>query len=122
MTPLSTDFDANFARFVELIKETGKVWGLESDDGWAVSPSINNEEQDVMPFWDSEEDAKIHCVDEWSIYTPRAIDLDEFFDEWLSGMQDDGILVGINWNADFEGVEMEPLEMAQDLLDDEGYL
>ena len=34
---------------------------------------------------------------------------------WLTGMTEDGILVGPNWNDDLDGLEVEPDEVAQQL-------
>ena len=41
--------------------------------------------------------------------------LDEFIDDWLPGMDEDKLLVGVNWNAEFEGDETEPLDLLDEL-------
>jgi hypothetical protein len=43
-----------------------------------------------------------------------AIDLEEFLDDWLPGMHNDVLMVGVNWNADLEGQEMEPLDLLEE--------
>ena len=68
---LGEDQEANYDLFIARIQETGKVWGLQAKDGWAVCPSLEFENTDVFPFWSEEADAKIHCTEDWSIYTPR---------------------------------------------------
>ncbi len=115
MIKLTADLDANYQRFIENILESGQVWGLQSDEGWVVVDSTEFEDSEVMPFWSEEANAKAHCVGEWANFRPVAMDLDEFVEEWLAGMAEDGILVGPNWNDDLDGLEVEPDELSQQL-------
>jgi len=112
---LTADLQANYQRFIEDIQESGQVWGLQSEEGWVVVDSTEFEESEVMPFWSDEAYAKNHCVGEWEEFKPVAMDLEEFVEDWLAGMIEDGILVGPNWNDDLEGMEVEPEEIAERL-------
>ena len=116
---LGDDFDANFDLFVEEALATGCVWGLESEQGWAICPSVTNDELDVMPLWSQPEYAQVHVVGEWSQYQVVPISLEELLDEWLPGMHEDVSLVGPNWNADLEGDEVEPLDLLQEFTDED---
>lgn len=116
MLHLGADSQANHERFVTRVKESGVVWGLKSDEGWAVCPSSQYEDVSVLPFWSDEAYAKRLCKEEWADYIPTPIDLDSFIDNWLQGMNEDGALVGTNWNADLAGIEVEPVELAKQLL------
>ncbi len=118
MIKLTADLNANYQRFIESILESGQVWGLQSEEGWVVVDSTEFEESEVMPFWSDEAYAKNHCVGEWAEFRPVAMDLEEFVEDWLVGMAEDGILVGPNWNDDLEGLEVEPEEVAQQLSDE----
>jgi hypothetical protein len=40
--------------------------------------------------------------------------MEEFLDDWLPGMHSDVLLVGINWNLDLEGDEIEPLDLLEE--------
>ena len=111
---LSDDYDVNYQVFFHHAIATGCVWGLESEEGWATCPSVANEEITVMPLWSQPEYAKLHCVDEWACYEPIPISLEEFLEDWLPGMHDDVMMVGVNWNKDLEGHEVEPLDLAED--------
>jgi hypothetical protein len=113
MIKLTSDLEANYQRFIENILESGQVWGLQSDEGWVVVDSTEFEDSEVMPFWSEEVYAKAHCVGEWANFRPVAMDLDEFVEDWLAGMVEDGILVGPNWNDDLDGLEIEPEELGQ---------
>ena len=111
---LGEDFDANYDVFLADAIATGCVWGLESAEGWALCPSVSNEEIEVMPFWSQPEYAQVHCKEEWSTYKPVPISLEELLDEWLPGMHEDVIMVGVNWTRNMDGIEIEPLDLAED--------
>ena len=115
MIKLTADLNANYQRFIENVLESGQVWGLQSEEGWVVVDSTEFEESEVMPFWSEEAYAKAHCVGEWEEFKPVAMDIDEFVEDWLVGMAEDGILVGPNWNDDLEGLEVEPEQVAREL-------
>lgn len=116
MTDLTADPQANHDRFVQETRASGLVWGLRSDNGWAVCESNEYEDTDVYVFWSSEPEATFHCTDDWSAYVPASLELDDFVDTWLAGMAEDGVLVGTNWDADLMGLEVEPSDLAEELL------
>lgn len=111
---LGEDFDENYARFIEDAYATGCVWGLESDEGWALCPSVNNESLDVLPLWSQPEYAQVHCIEEWKNYKVTPIALEELLDDWLTGLHEEVTMVGPNWNGDLEGDEVEPLDLLED--------
>ncbi|WP_237067512.1 DUF2750 domain-containing protein [Microbulbifer guangxiensis] len=113
--PLSDDFEENCARFLPESAAQGCVWALEGDEGFALCASEKYPQTDVMPFWSQREFAEQHADGEWQGYAVVAIDLEEFMDDWLTGMHEDVLLVGINWNAELEGVELEPLDLLEQL-------
>jgi len=110
----------HYRRFVEQVRETGEVWGLRGgEEEWAYCDSNEFEDTEVLLFWSDRAEAARHAQGEWSGHRPTVISLDKFIDQWLSGMDEDGALVGANWDADLHGLEMEPRDLAADLLDDE---
>ena len=70
-----------------------------------------------MPFWSSEQAALELCVDEWDDYIPVAVEFNDFISEWLPEFAEDGTLVGINWNLELEGVEIDAVELADKLIE-----
>lgn len=104
--------------FVERVIAEGDVWALEHPEGWATAPSAVADDLAVIPFWSEETRARACATDEWSEYTPSPIPLDDFLEHWLPGMEADGLLAGVEWSEDLEGVEMPPLEL-QIILEDE---
>ena len=112
---LRDNSEENFELFLANAVDTGCVWALQSEEGFALCPSVDNEELDVMPLWSQPEFAELHCRDEWGDYEVVPIALEELLDEWLPGMHGDLILVGINWNAALEGIEIEPLDLVEEI-------
>ena len=111
---LQADLQANADRFVTSAKSTRIVWGLRSSEGWAYCPS-NQNDTDVLLFWSERAYAARHAKEEWESYEATAIPLDSFIDNWLQGMHGDGLLVGVNFNADLAGLELTPQELARAL-------
>lgn len=112
--PLSDDFDDNYARFLDEALATGCVWGLESDEGFALCASEISDQRDVMPLWSQPEYAEVHAQGEWQGFRVVPIALEELLDDWLPGMHEDLTLLGLNWNAELEGEEFEPLDLLED--------
>jgi hypothetical protein len=40
--------------------------------------------------------------------------MEEFLDDWLTGMHEDVHRAGVNWNEDLEGQELEPLDLLEE--------
>ncbi len=100
-------------KFVEKTCKQDKIWGLESKDGWAISLSPDDEEIQVIPFWSAENRAWKYCIDEWSDYKPAAIDRGEFIFDWLNGMANDEVMVGLDWSDDADELEVDPTLLAE---------
>ena len=117
---LSDDLDENLDRFIVEALQYGCVWGLQGSDGWALCASEAHEDMDVMPFWSQQAFAQVHCVDDWADYTPVAIEIEEFLEDWLPGMHEDLLLIGVNWNLELDGDEMEPLDLLEEFEQEMG--
>ncbi len=113
MSKLTADIEANLTLFVKETQETAKVWGLTNEEGWLACDSTEFENSEIMPFWSSKEDAELHNVEEWADFDVQEIPLDVFVQDWLITLDEDGVLVGINWNSALEGKELEPATLAK---------
>lgn len=111
MSALSNDSEQNYHQFFEDAINMGCVWSLQGEEGWALCASQKYSQVDVIPFWSQPEFAQCHIKDDWQHYEVVAIALEEFMDDWLTGMHKDVVLAGINWNQDLEGEEYEPLDI-----------
>ena len=113
MSKLTADTQANLDLFVSESKETKLVWSIRYEEGWLACDSTEFENSEVMPFWSSKEDAQTHNVEEWADFEVLEIPLDIFVEDWLLTLAEDGVLVGVNWNASLEGKELEPSDLAK---------
>jgi hypothetical protein len=105
----------NHKRFLERVLERREVWGLRTDDGWAICDSNETDDAQVMPFWSDRAYAKRAAREDWAHYEPTSIPLDVFIERWLKGMHDDGVLVGTNWDVQNSGLEVAAADLARQL-------
>lgn len=100
-------------QFVEKTDKSAQIWGLESTEGWAICVSQDDEDMQVMPFWSAQNNAQKYCVDEWQNYKATAIDRGEFIFDWLNGMANDDVMVGLDWLNDQDELEVDPTLLAE---------
>lgn len=103
--------------FLAQTKPTQLLWALqdkESED-WVVLDSIAYEKTEVMPLWSSAELAQKHCIEEWSNYIPCEISISDWLEFWIEDLNEDGVIIGVNWLDDGECLEMELADFSQAL-------
>lgn len=109
-----TDNASKFANFVATVNEEQQVFALQNPDGdWVVCDSAEFEDADVMPIWSSEKNAQQFCIDEWQGYHVGCISLELFLEEWINDLNEDGVLVGVEWQIDSEAAELDAIEFAK---------
>lgn len=67
-----------------------------------------------MPFWSSLKRVRniIEYGDAYSLFESHEISYQDFVDQWLPGLNNDNLLVGINWTGDRAiGYDLEPNEV-----------
>ena len=107
--------------FVERVRASGNVWGLRSEEGWAYCESADWEDTDVLVFWSDRALAEKHAKDDWADHEPAALPVTEFVEHWLPGMDEDGVMIGPDWDENLSGPEVEPSDLAADFaVDEEG--
>ncbi|MCP4986423.1 MAG: DUF2750 domain-containing protein [Colwellia sp.] len=105
--------------FLSEAKPTQVIWALQdkNSEDWVVLDSPAFENTEVMPLWSSAALAQQHCIDEWSDYIPCEISLADWFEFWLEDLNEDNVIVGINWQGDDECIEMELSDFTQALAE-----
>lgn len=109
------NFKTSYRRFIDRAQAAGEVWGLQSDSGWAYCESDEYEDTEVLVFWSDRAAAQRLAVGEWSDHKAVAIQLEDFIENWLPGMDEDGALAGLDWDTELSGIEVEPGDLAADL-------
>ncbi len=110
-----TTSNQTLVNFIGEVKPNQVVWALqdkESED-WVVLDSINFEETDVMPVWSSAELAQAHCCDEWKNYEATEITVSDWLEFWMEDLNEDGVIIGINWPSEGDCMEVELAEFTQ---------
>jgi hypothetical protein len=102
-------------KFVERVIESQTVWALKSKEGYATADSNEFEDVEVIPFWSDKAYANVLAKDEWESFEPSSIPLSEFLEDWLVGMNNDGMMIGTNWDQNLFGKEIEPLDLALEI-------
>lgn len=95
--------------------EQGEVYVLADEDGFALSESAIESGIMVLPVWSDHDAAQAAATDAWAGYGVSLVTLDALLEHWLPGLHADDARVGVNWDAELEGVEMPPLELQADL-------
>lgn len=103
--------------FLANVKSSQILWALQekASEDWVVLDSIAYEKTEVMPLWSSAEFAQEHCIDEWINYIPCEISLSDWFEFWIEDLNQDSVIVGINWQDNDEYLEMELADFSQAL-------
>jgi hypothetical protein len=107
--------------FVKALCKSKIVYGLESEEGFAISGSMdyddeNGEPVEVICFWSEEALAASCKKEDWADYQVVEIPLAEFMENWCIEMNNDGLLAGIDFDEDLSGLEIEPLELVMALI------
>ncbi|WP_372873027.1 DUF2750 domain-containing protein [Shewanella sp.] len=100
--------DTRYDYLVEQVKANQEIWTLQDVDGCVM---LTTEDEDCIPMWPTEEAAALWAVDEWKDCEPLAIPLDEWLERWVTGMEDDELLVAVFPVQDDLGVVVPPWEL-----------
>jgi len=107
-------------KFIKTICETEIVYGLKNKKGFATSSSVHHDDKNGEPvgmicFWSEKTRAKSCIKDGWKRYKTTEIPLSEFMESWCLGMENDGLLIGTQFDQNMFGFESEPLELIIEL-------
>ena len=100
---------AQAAHFFREITLHESVWTIRDDGGFPAPKNRSGER--AMPFWSLESRAArvIANVPAYHGFTIERLTLGEFVEDWLTGLERDDLLVGVNWSgARAVGYDMTP--------------
>ena len=110
-----------YQKFIKTVCETDIVYALQNHEGFATSASVqyddeNNRPVGVLCFWAESGRAKSCSINHWANYQLTEIALADFIENWGVGMENDGILAGIEFDQNMFGYEAKPLDLILDLV------
>jgi hypothetical protein len=99
---------AHAAAFYREVAASGRVWTIRDSGGF---PAPRGDGPRAMPFWSSRDRAEliIKAVPTYASFTPVELQLGEFLERWLPGLDRDKLRVGLNWSGDrATGYDVDP--------------
>lgn len=97
--------------FVSRARAQGCVWSLKDADDFWVMHEDPEEFSEAMPVWADAESAKACAVGDWAGYEPTDLTLDNFVDDFIPALDEEGAWVGLNFGPDEQGDVIEPAEL-----------
>lgn len=106
--------EKRYEYFVKKVADSEEVFGLADDEGWAMLG--DDEDADIIPLFPYAEFAEaFRQAADFQEFKVESIDLNELL-EWLDDMENDGMLVAVLPNTQFNGAVVEPSHLKKDLL------
>lgn len=90
---------SQYGAFARDVAEHGRVWTVRDDGGFPAPKTTDGHR--AMPFWSSLSRVEriIDTVPAYAGFEPFEITWDIFRDNWLPGLERDGLRVGVNWSG-----------------------
>ncbi len=109
---LALDGPARYKHFIKQVVDHGLVWGLYQS-GWALAATCDGAE--TIPFWPGKQYAILCAHREWKGFVPKEINLQDFLEDWIPGMEEDKTQPGIFYTPTDKGVIPTTQELLCDL-------
>ncbi|NPC94658.1 DUF2750 domain-containing protein [Bacillus sp. WMMC1349] len=93
---LKLDPYKRYRYFIKKIADYEEVWSLSNEKGWVTSEDENGTLQ--LHFWPTKEHANYCAIEKWKETSAESISLEDFVDNWLPGMLEDGVGISIFFN------------------------
>ena len=104
---------AQAAAFYREVADTGILWTIRDDAGFPAPLTQGGKR--ALPFWSSRARAEkiVNTVAAYSGFQVLPVSWQEFCKQWVPGLREDGLLVGVNWSGVRAlGYDLEPEELA----------
>lgn len=100
-----SEAEIRYEAFVEAVSKSEMLWTLENDDGFVLM--CDDEGRECLPFWPDEQSCAKHISDDWKDCLCQAIPLEEFIENWVPGIVEDGFKVVIHPTIEQMGLIIE---------------
>jgi hypothetical protein len=107
---------AQAAAFYSEALASGTVWAVRDANGFPAP--LNGDGVRAMPFWSKKSRAELVVakVAAYAGFEPVEVALDKWRADWLTGLERDGLLVGLNWAGDrAQGYDVTPADVLRNL-------
>lgn len=103
-------------KFLQEIRDSNTVYYVRNGQNAIPSDSHHFEDSDgnacpVIPFWSK---SFLPYARAWGEGLDiQELPLEAFKEHWLNGMEQDGVIVGLNWDQHGIGYEVEPIKLLE---------
>lgn len=104
-----------YERLIEDIAAEGGAWLLFNEDDGIVMVDAEEEDEGIIPVWDSYEKAYAMCCDEWEDCSPDFVSVIACLEELLPSLDEDGIKLLLTMNEEMGGLTISAADFAKDL-------
>lgn len=103
------DGQKRYEYFIKRIVDNEKLYGLYND-GWVMASDGDTK---IFPVWSAKEYAELCANDEWNGFKAKAFSLDDFLEELIPNLKQDGMRVGVFYTPSNKGLvpSFEQLEL-----------
>lgn len=101
------------AAFYREVAENAALWTIRDENGFPAPLTQGGKR--ALPFWSSRARAEkiVKTVAAYSGFEVMPVSWQDFCEQWVPGLSEDGLLVGVNWSgARALGYDLEPEELA----------
>lgn len=119
MTDNTAFAEEQHKKFIQQAVANGEIWGLDhEEEGTAMSASSDDEDTGIVPFWSNKAAAQACAKDGWAKYELFSLDLPLFLEQTVIQLSNDELIIGTNWDPAMYGMEVHPIELALELVDE----
>jgi hypothetical protein len=98
-----------YGHFIKRVADWEEVWGLRDEEGWAAVG--DDEGRSCFPVWPHPRYAEALATGEWATYRAAAIPLGAWLEDWLPGMDEDGVHFAVFPTPALQGVVVSCAEL-----------
>ena len=99
--------------FINKIVDWEEIWSIQDSKGWGLMGDDSGNE--LVPIWPAEKYALACCTGYWKNGVPKKISLDDWLEQWTSGMSKDGRLCAVFPLATDKGIVTTPEKLENDI-------
>ncbi len=97
---IALDGNKRYEYFIKRIVDNEHLYGLYND-GWAMSSDGDTK---IFPVWSAKEYAEMCANDEWNGFKAKKFSLNDFIEELIPNLKQDGMKVGVFYTPNNKGV------------------
>ncbi|MFL0810061.1 MAG: DUF2750 domain-containing protein [Agarilytica sp.] len=112
------DCESRYEIFLQMVAEERDVWVLINEKNEFLTIHSEDHEIEYLPVWPHSDFTKHHRTGTNEKLIAKCVSIPEFFTKWVSGLEGDGLQVGVFPTSGPDVWIMEPSEVKSDLQEE----